>query len=168
MIQSFIALLFSIVALSTTTFCQAFTTVPLFGTKRAHNLYYPISKIQSSENESEKDLSNLDTFLQTNCANFYSIIAKNEDFWKVLQEDGDIDNPTEFRFTIFAPSNQAMASSLTSKEQEQLKDPRNKETVDKLGLFHVISNEVVTADALFASAGIITAGGEVPVGRSTR
>ena len=105
-------------------------------------------------------MADLDTFLKTNYSNFYSIISKNEEVWKVLKESKSAG------FTVFAPNDTAFISKLDAKQQSQLQDPRNKETSDKLGLYHVV-NEAVTAEELFASGGIITAGGEVPVRRST-
>ena len=79
--------------------------------------------------------------------------------WKALREG---DQPAGF--TVFAVNDDALAS-LDKKKQTQLQDNRNEETTDKIGMYHIV-NEAVGADELFASGGIITAGGEVPIGRS--
>jgi uncharacterized surface protein with fasciclin (FAS1) repeats len=46
-----------------------------------------------------------------------------------------------------------------------LLDERNVETTKKIIAYHVIA-EVVTADDLFNSGGVLTLGGEIPVDRS--
>jgi uncharacterized surface protein with fasciclin (FAS1) repeats len=56
--------------------------------------------------------------------------------------------------------------ALGDKKRMQLADDRNGETTEKIAAYHVI-REPVTAEALFASGGVIALGGEIPVGRST-
>ena len=55
---------------------------------------------------------------------------------------------------------------VTDKRRQQFADDRNRETVEKIASFHVLG-EPVTADELFASGGVITLGGNIPVERST-
>mmetsp|Transcript_1840 Transcript_1840/g.2790 ORF Transcript_1840/g.2790 Transcript_1840/m.2790 type:complete len:210 (+) Transcript_1840:91-720(+) len=104
------------------------------------------------------DISELSEFLGEYYPEFDELVKPNDDLWKALRdaEDG---------FTIFAPSSEAF-ENLGSKKQEQLTDPRNKETTDKIGAYHAIG-EAVSADQLFAAGGVLTVGGEVPIERST-
>lgn len=104
------------------------------------------------------DMSEVRTLLESNYPVFDAITAKNEALWKKLS---DADS-----FTLFVPSESAF-QSLGEKKVKQLNDDRNFETTNKVGLFHAIG-ETVTAEALFASGGVITMGGEVPVGRSVK
>lgn len=99
---------------------------------------------------------NIDSFLSQYYPNFLSLITKNEKVRKALIGEDES--------TVFCPNDDAFFK-LSEKEREQLNDPRNLETVEKIGAYHIIG-EHVTADALFASGGVITLGGEVPVGRS--
>lgn len=102
------------------------------------------------------DIGEIQSFLESNYPDFYRIVAKNEGVWKAL---GDADS-----YSLFAPNAQAF-ESLGDRKRSQLEDPRNLETVEKVGLFHCVS-EKVTADDLFNSGGVITLGGTVPVERS--
>mmetsp|Transcript_21122 Transcript_21122/g.29840 ORF Transcript_21122/g.29840 Transcript_21122/m.29840 type:complete len:218 (-) Transcript_21122:279-932(-) len=86
------------------------------------------------------------------------LLSKNDGIWKALRKSNQ-------GYTIFAPNAQAFAD-LGEKKVEQLADPRNLETAEKVASYHVIA-EAVTADQLFASGGVITMGGEIPIGRST-
>ena len=97
-------------------------------------------------------------FLSSYYPEFDMVVKSNDELWKLLGDSKE-------GFTLFAPNVEAF-SKLSDKQIKQLQDPRNKETTDKIGLYHAIA-EVVTADQLFASGGVITLGGEVPVGRST-
>lgn len=67
-------------------------------------------------------------------------------------------------FTIFAPSDEAM-TALGDKKLSQLDDDRNGETAEKIATFHAIG-ELVTADELYNSGGVITLGGVIDVARS--
>ena len=97
-------------------------------------------------------------YLKDNYSSFSVILDKNDGVWKALggAEEGG--------FTIFAPSNEAF-QALGAKKKEQLLDPRNLESTQKIAAYHVIA-EVVTADQLFNSGGVITLEGEIPVDRS--
>jgi uncharacterized surface protein with fasciclin (FAS1) repeats len=102
------------------------------------------------------DVGEIQSFLESNYPDFYRIVAKNEGVWKAL---GDAES-----YSLFATNAQAF-DALGDKKRSQLEDPRNLETVEKMGLFHCVS-ERVTADDLFNSGGVITLGGTVPVERS--
>jgi uncharacterized surface protein with fasciclin (FAS1) repeats len=108
--------------------------------------------LQSGKN----DVGEIQSFLEGNYPDFYRIVVKNEGVWKAL---GDAES-----YTLFAPSAQAF-ESLGDKKRNQLDDPRNLETVEKIGMFHCVT-ERVTADDLFNSGGVITLGGTLPVERS--
>lgn len=135
---------------------DAFQAIPPFASSRSFSTGTGTSFGSSSALNSMN--MDLEGFVSTYYPNFYSLIADNEDLWKVLKE-----SPT---FTLFLPNDEAMMNTLDDKQVEQLQDPRNKETTDKIGLYHVI-NEVVTSDELYNSGGFISAAGEVPVTRST-
>eukprot|EP00640_Fibrocapsa_japonica_P006687 CAMPEP_0113936088 /NCGR_PEP_ID=MMETSP1339-20121228/3069_1 /TAXON_ID=94617 /ORGANISM="Fibrocapsa japonica" /LENGTH=171 /DNA_ID=CAMNT_0000938427 /DNA_START=181 /DNA_END=699 /DNA_ORIENTATION=- /assembly_acc=CAM_ASM_000762 len=102
---------------------------------------------------------NIESFLSTNYPTFEKLlIAQSEPVVKLIQNDG---GPG---CTIFAPNEDAF-STLGEKKLQQLRDVRNSETTEKIACSHAIA-EPVSSDQLFASGGVITLGGEVPVGRS--
>eukprot|EP00980_Cylindrotheca_fusiformis_P028918 scaffold22677_cov139-Cylindrotheca_fusiformis.AAC.2 len=104
----------------------------------------------------DEDLLIVKNHLEENYPAFYKILNLNDSIWKALGEgDG---------FTIFAPNAKAFAS-IGETKLKQLLDERNLETTQKVAAHHVIG-EVVTADDLFNSGGVITLGGELPVDRS--
>lgn len=86
---------------------------------------------------------------------FMKLLSANDKIWKTLREAG---NNNGGGFTVLAANNGAF-EALGDKKRIQLADDRN-------GAYHVIG-EPVTSEALFASGGVITLGGEIPVGRST-
>jgi uncharacterized surface protein with fasciclin (FAS1) repeats len=87
----------------------------------------------------------------------------NDDVWKSMGDttaDGG-----GIGFTLFVLSDDTLRNSLSATRQEQLFDPRNLETTQKMVAYHVIS-EVVSGEQLFNAGGVITVGGEVPIERS--
>jgi hypothetical protein len=84
--------------------------------------------------------SSLDTFLSTKYPDFYSILNQNDEVAKVLNAQGAI--------TVFAPTAEAF-ENLGEKRRAQLVDPRNLETVEKIGAYHIVEGEVVPATSLF-------------------
>ena len=100
-----------------------------------------------------------EAFLAQNYPAFFSIVTKNSQVMKLLRESA------RSGYTIFAPNAKAF-EDLGDKKRIQLADDRNFETVEKIGAYHVIADEAVSAETLFASGGIITIGGVVDVGRS--
>lgn len=117
----------------------------------------PFVILKSSNSDSESLLT-VKSFLKDNYPGFNAILELNDSIWKALAgvEEGG--------FTIFAPSATAL-QALGESKQKQLLDPRNLETTQKVGAYHVIA-ETVTADQLFNSGGVITLGGQVAVERS--
>jgi uncharacterized surface protein with fasciclin (FAS1) repeats len=103
-----------------------------------------------------EDLLTVKNYLHDNYPALSKIVNLNDSIWKALGEGEG--------FTIFAPNTAAFAS-LGDTKQEQLLDERNVETTQKIAAYHVIA-EVVTADDLFNSGGVLTLGGEIPVDRS--
>lgn len=128
-----------------------------------------------TDTEEEKSTQKVEAFLQQKFPSFYSILSKNDDVFKILGE-------SEKGYTLFAPNEEAFAN-LGDKKRQQLRDVRNEETAQKIGLYHVVSLDKLTATQLrtedwkgpkpkngsprpFTVGGILTEGGEVPVGRS--
>eukprot|EP00542_Grammatophora_oceanica_P017627 CAMPEP_0194034784 /NCGR_PEP_ID=MMETSP0009_2-20130614/7212_1 /TAXON_ID=210454 /ORGANISM="Grammatophora oceanica, Strain CCMP 410" /LENGTH=232 /DNA_ID=CAMNT_0038675845 /DNA_START=84 /DNA_END=785 /DNA_ORIENTATION=+ len=99
--------------------------------------------------------------LETSYPTFYnSILKKNNALWNTLTSSSQM--------TLFCPSEEAWNNANTKKRLEQLQDPRNLEVTEKVASYHAIAGEIVTADQLFNSGGIITVGGEVPVDRTVK
>mmetsp|Transcript_13001 Transcript_13001/g.18404 ORF Transcript_13001/g.18404 Transcript_13001/m.18404 type:complete len:240 (+) Transcript_13001:95-814(+) len=118
--------------------------------------------------------SNVERFLEKKFPAFYNLLGKNDNIWKTLEDSKE-------GYTLFAPSAKAF-EDLGEKKLSQLEDPRNLETAQKIGLYHVVPTEAVTNQRLrtedwtvpkpkdgprpITVSGIQTLGGEVPVGRS--
>lgn len=93
------------------------------------------------------------------------IFSKNAQVWKSLSEAcATSEEDREPGFTIFAPNDAAMRS-LGERRLEQLDDVRNLESAEKMASFHAV-DEVVEIGQLFNSAGVVTLGGVVDVGRT--
>jgi len=95
---------------------------------------------QRSEGEQQ---SEIEMYLAENFPSFYNLLLANAvDVLKSLR------NPNMI-FTIFAPNDDAFAA-LGDKKLQQLRDPRNSETTNKIAAFHVIvdDTEAVTADMI--------------------
>eukprot|EP00555_Chaetoceros_dichaeta_P002624 CAMPEP_0198249674 /NCGR_PEP_ID=MMETSP1447-20131203/1118_1 /TAXON_ID=420782 /ORGANISM="Chaetoceros dichaeta, Strain CCMP1751" /LENGTH=203 /DNA_ID=CAMNT_0043934359 /DNA_START=37 /DNA_END=648 /DNA_ORIENTATION=- len=101
-------------------------------------------------------MDEVQTILQESYPEFDSLIKGNEELWKKLSDSDS--------FTIFAPSSAAY-KALGEDRKKQLKDPRNGELAEKIGMYHAIGEEV-TAEALFNAGGVITMGGEVSIERN--
>ena len=139
-----------------------------------------ITKIRTAhplhENKSVDDKADilLKTFVEDEYPAFYSLLSLNTGIWETIAD-------AENGCTLFAPSN-AVFDSLGEKRIKQLKDIRNEETARKIGLYHVILTEAVSAARLrtedwtvkapkgeprpITVQAIVTMGGQVPVGRS--
>jgi uncharacterized surface protein with fasciclin (FAS1) repeats len=111
-----------------------------------------------SEATENADLILVKNYLADNYPALSVLLQKNDNVWKAL-------GGSDKGFTVFAPTAGAF-SALGNDMLSQLADARNRETAEKISAYHVIA-EVVTAEELFQAGGIITLGGEVPVGRST-
>jgi len=94
------------------------------------------------------------------------IMSKNADMWKKLSDasSGSNDGDENGGITIFAANDNAM-KNLGEKRLSQLEDVRNGKRPKKMAGFHAIG-ELVTADALYNSGGVVTIGGVIDVGRS--
>jgi uncharacterized surface protein with fasciclin (FAS1) repeats len=103
--------------------------------------------------------TSVEAFLAEKYPAFLSIVSKNAAVMKLLRES------TGKGCTIFAPNSKAF-EDLGDKKRMQLADDRNYESVEKIGAYHVVAEEAVTAEKLFASGGVVTLGGIVDVGRS--
>ena len=138
--------------------CQGFQVHHHVLGGRLRNLHVTKSTSNSSGNESE-GLLTIRNYLKTNYSGMSKVLELNDSVWKALAgvEKGG--------FTIFVPRNEALAA-LGETKQRQLLDPRNLETSQKVGAYHVIA-ETVTATDLFNAGGVVTLGGEIPVERST-
>ena len=119
------------------------------------------STTQLNEGETDDDSQDLllvKNFLKDSYPSLNLILEKNDGVWKALggAEGGG--------FTLFVP-NAAAFEALDGSKKEQLLDPRNKETTEKIGAYHVIP-EVVTAEQLYNCGGVVTLAGDIPVDRS--
>ena len=114
--------------------------------------------LRSSPESENESLLTVKAFLKENYPGFNMILEKNDSVWKAL---AGVDKEG---FTIFAPNAGALVALGESKKQ-QLLDPRNLETTQKVGAYHVIA-ETVTAEQLFNAGGVVTLGGTVAVERS--
>mmetsp|Transcript_1586 Transcript_1586/g.2612 ORF Transcript_1586/g.2612 Transcript_1586/m.2612 type:complete len:236 (-) Transcript_1586:1519-2226(-) len=134
-------------------------------------LYETSESTASSEEKLEEERPKLDAFLQKKYPSFYKLV--NEEMAKAIKQ-GTV--------TVFVP-NQSAFDALGEKKLKQIFDPRNEEIREKMGSYHIIPNEAVSALELRTEdwtkgrpkdgsppntliAGIKTLSGEVPVGRS--
>jgi uncharacterized surface protein with fasciclin (FAS1) repeats len=134
--------------------------------------------ISGDNNISNNEGNVLRDFLKTEYSAFYALLNLNPDIWKTL-----CPGQQQQACTLFAPTNAAF-DKLGAKKLQQLKDVRNLETAQKMGLYHVVATEAVSAARLrtedWTTPGgrkkgeprpikvqaLVTLGGEVPVGRS--
>ena len=126
-------------------------------------------------NDETATISDLEAFVSEEFPAFYSLLSMNKGIWKTIGE-------AEQGCTLFAPSDAAF-DALGDKKLQQLKDIRNEETAQKMGLYHVVVTEAVSAARLrtedwtrpapadgsprpITVQALVTVSGEVPVGRS--
>ncbi|KAL3942163.1 MAG: hypothetical protein SGBAC_003588 [Bacillariaceae sp.] len=119
----------------------------------------------------ESETSEIEKLLSKKFPSFSELFL--DDLKKTISED---------KFTLFVPS-ESVIEALGEKKMAQLQDPRNDETRQKMGLYHVVAGESLSATELRTEdwtrgrpkdgskpntviAKIVTMGGEVPVGRS--
>ena len=115
------------------------------------------SRLYSSENSSNNQAKD---YIQQYYPKFFQILDKNAAVWKAIgASDGG-----GASFTVFLLSDASLDQAITPQQWEQLMDPRNLETTEKMAAYHVIG-EMVTAEQLFDSGGVITLGGQVPIER---
>lgn len=132
------------------------------------------TRLRETENETqdEEELKEVELFLNKRYPSFSKILL-NDDVRKAIN-DG--------KSTIFVP-NEAAFERLDEKKRSQITDPRNEEIREKMGSYHLIPGQTISAIELKTEdwtkgrpkdgskpntliAGIVTLSGEVPVGRS--
>jgi uncharacterized surface protein with fasciclin (FAS1) repeats len=126
---------------------------------------------KSTNEQTDEGRPKLDAFLEKKYPSFYRLV--NDDMIKAIKEG---------QVTIFAP-NEAAFEALGEKKAAQIEDPRNLEIREKMGSYHVVAGESISAVELRTEdwtrgrpkdgsppntliAGVKTLSGEVPVGRS--
>jgi len=105
--------------------------------------------------------SEVESFLAENYPSFYNLLLlPNEDAVKSVRKSSS-------GFTIFAPNEDAFRA-LGDKKLNQVSDPRNLETIQRMGAYHTIAEEKVPVETLLSGevGGVVTMGGEVGVGPS--
>lgn len=164
MVQICILLLIQLVTIN---YALSFSVTSQLGRRRMERFI--------SEGDEISAKSDLEDFVEKEFPAFYSLLILNEGLWQIISE-------SETGNTLFAPSN-TVFDNLNEKKLQQLKDSRNLETAQKMGLYHVIYNDVVSAARLrtedwtrpapkdgsprpITVQAVLTLGGEVPVGRS--
>ena len=132
------------------------------------------TRLRETENETqdEEELKEVELFLNKRYPSFSKILL-NDDVRKAIN-DG--------KSTIFVP-NEAAFERLDEKKRSQITDPRNEEIREKMGSYHLLPGQAISAIELKTEdwtkgrpkdgskpntliAGIVTLSGEVPVGRS--
>jgi uncharacterized surface protein with fasciclin (FAS1) repeats len=124
----------------------------------------------------DQESSVLERFLLQEFSAFHALLNVNPGLWTTLDEASKTGG-----ITLLAPNNDAF-TALGAQKLQQLQDVRNLETVLKMGLYHVIATEAVSAARLrtedwtipapadggprpITVQGLVTLGGQVPVGR---
>jgi len=136
--------------------CQGFQLQNL-STGRPNTL---LRQSASLDEQNSAGLLTVRNYLKTNYGGMNKVFELNDSIWKTLGSSGGLGG-----FTIFVPKNEALVA-LGEVKQRQLLDPRNLETSQKVGAYHVIA-ETVTATELFNAGGVVTLGGEIPIERTT-
>ena len=132
------------------------------------------TRLRETENETQdgEELKEVELFLNKRYPSFSKILL-NDDVRKAIN-DG--------KSTIFVP-NEAAFERLDEKKRSQITDPRNEEIREKMGSYHLLPGQTISAIELKTEdwtkgrpkdgskpntliAGIVTLSGEVPVGRS--
>jgi len=166
-----IFLAFLVCLIATTGTVNAFTVAPSKTTpiRQTH-----ATRLFGSSSDQAEDEILLKAFVEEEYPAFFKLLSINDGIWKTIAE-------AENGCTLFAPSNEVF-DALGDKKLKQIKDVRNEETARKMGLYHVIPDEAVSAARLrtedwtvkapkgeprpITVQAVKTMGGEVPVGRS--
>lgn len=165
---------------------EAFTVYPNSGSVRANRhtqvLDIKLSPFLSMSSKSEEtskatneDSTNggvLKEFLEKEYSAFATFISLNPGLWQTLSKESAV--------TIFALPNHVF-DKLGEKRLLQLRDIRNEETAQKIGLYHVVIGDAISSARMRTEdwtvkvpkdstrpikvSGLVTMGGEVPVGR---
>jgi len=148
---------------------QAFTTG--FRNPRVATVRMFETESAPEDSTSDEDLAEVEVFLNKKFPSFTSVLL-NDAMRKSINEG---------TATLFVP-NEAAIEALGEEKMAQIMDPRNEEIREKMGSYHVISGESISAMELKTEdwtkrpkdgskpntliAGIKTLSGEVSVGRS--
>ena len=156
--------------------CTRATTSSVYSSSEKGNEQSPSSaSAAAKDGPAPVPAVTVERVLQDNYPEFHSLLSKNENIFSQLENDFG-DNG----YTIFAPNSQAF-ENLSPKQRQQLEDPRNLETAQKMGLYHVVSDEAISLTQLnredwtvpktpeglpaLKFGALRSMGGEVPVGR---
>jgi len=148
--------------------CSAFVLTPSYHVSRMRPSQEWVLASTSSTTGSNlndpvsADRSQLENFLNENFPTLYSVLfQKKENVLKIARVSEESD------FTVFAPNEDAF-TALGEKRKQQLLDPRNGETAQKIAAYHFIRDESVPMETLLNEniGGILTLGGEVRVAPS--
>lgn len=112
----------------------------------------------------QQQQSEIELYLAENFPSFYNLLLVNAvDVLKALRNPNTV-------FTIFAANDHAF-ERLGDRKLQQLRDPRNLETTNKIAAYHVVTDDgqAVTADMILDFntniGGVVTlAGGTYPMG----
>ena len=154
---------------------QAFTSpaTPVARIERENSLTY--LRAASSSEDAKEEEQTIEAFLKENYSLFESTI-----FSKIPNVYKECESSTS-GYTIFAASEAVMVNDIDQKRKLQISDPRNAEITEKLASYHLIPNGKVTRERLqredwtvpkvdgvaaLSIGGVLTAGGELRVGRS--
>lgn len=133
-----------------------------------------LSERDGTEEDEDYIALQAEKLLKRDYPSFHSLISKTDNIWTTLSE-------LSTDFTLFVPNEDAF-KDLGSKRLMQLKDERNLETAQKMGLYHVVATDVLTPAQLqtedwtvpkpkdgsprpITIGGVITMAGKVPIGR---
>ena len=147
------------------------TTTAITKTASAFLIFAEPTDSSDWEEVEEDERPKLDSFLEKRYPSFYKLI--NDDMMKAIKQ-GCV--------TIFVPNEKAF-KKLGKKKISQIEDPRNLEIREKMGSYHIIPEESISAVQLAIEdwsqgkpkdgsrpntmiSGINTLCGKVPVGRS--
>jgi uncharacterized surface protein with fasciclin (FAS1) repeats len=155
---------------------SAFHT-PSFSPRLTNTVLREQKKVIEEDDWDDLDVVvNTEKFLKLKYPDFYDLMCKNQNIWRTLKESNDSG------YTLFVPNAKAF-EDLGDKKRGQLEDVRNLETAQKVGAYHVVPTEKLTATQLFTEdwtgprpaegkprplsyGGLVTLGGELPVTRS--
>lgn len=184
-----VAALSAVVAPAT---AAAFTAVPtntlghrtaaaasLLPTTRSSSNNNLLAKTTTADDENGGDGSDVvESFVKTEFSAFHSLLSANPGLWSTIASAATISGGG---VTLFCPSNAAF-DALGAKQLSQLRDERNQEIMIKMGLYHVVLTDAISAARLrtedwtqpaprdgsprpITVSGLVTEGGTVPVGR---
>lgn len=137
----------------------------------------PLYLTNDASDEEDYLALQVERILKNQYPSFHSLLSKNENIWTTLSE-------LTTDFTLFVPNQQAF-DNLGPKRIKQLKDDRNLETAQKIGLYHVVATEALTPAILqtedwtvpkpndgsprpMSNRAVVTMAGRVSIGRTKK